>query len=538
MEKESTEKKDWVSYIQSFFMNKNHLTLFALFIAGLLNVFAYAPYHYWAVAPITLTLLLTLLAYATSPKDGAKMGFVYAFGWFASGISWVHVAIADFGGFPAIISVALMTLLDSYLALFPALACYLALRYFRSRLLLAFVPLWLVCEFLRGWLLTGFPWLSLGYTQTQGPLSGFAPIIGEFGLQALIVAASALISHVIIQFKASKPPPRPMVFAIVSGFSALFLTALWLQNQTWHTPTGRDVTVSLIQGNIEQSIKWQPENEQPTMERYLSLSKPTLGASDIVIWPEAAIPRLEVLANDFLRDLDNIAAMTNTAIITGIVDYQPETNLAFNNMIVLGHKNQGDDFGHYKYLHNNRFSKHHLLPIGEFVPFESVLRKLGPLFDLPMSSFSRGAYQQDNLIANGINISPAICFEVAFSDQVRSNLYQGENESHFILTLSNDAWFGDSHGPWQHLQIAQMRALEFAKPVIRVTNNGVTAVIDEFGAVTEQLPQFEESTLTTQLALSRSETFYYRFGNLPVWIFIVLTLIFAIKKPVRQVTGQ
>ncbi|WP_334313477.1 apolipoprotein N-acyltransferase [Psychrosphaera algicola] len=213
-----------------------------------------------------------------------------------------------------------------------------------------------------------------------------------------------------------------------------------------------------------------------------------------------------------------------------MVDYQPETNKAFNNIIALGKKYSNDSFGHYKYLHNNRFSKHHLLPIGEFVPFESFLRKLGPLFDLPMSSFSRGAYAQDNLIANDVHISPAICFEVAFSNQVRANIYQGEHASDLILTVSNDAWFGNSHGPWQHLQIAQMRAIEFAKPVIRVTNNGITAVIDGSGMLVKTLPQFEAAVLTHELKLTTSNTPYYQYGNLPVWCVIVIFIAILIFK--------
>ncbi|WP_330997657.1 apolipoprotein N-acyltransferase [Psychrosphaera haliotis] len=239
------------------------------------------------------------------------------------------------------------------------------------------------------------------------------------------------------------------------------------------------------------------------------------------------------MANDYLREVDKLAAETNTALITGIVDYQPETDRAYNNIIVLGKKHADDQFGHYKYLNNNRYNKHHLLPIGEFVPFESILRKLGPIFDLPMSSFSRGYYQQDNLVAQGLNISPAICFEIAFAHQVNSNL---NDNSDIILTLSNDAWFGSSHGPWQHLQIAQMRALEFAKPVVRVTNNGVTAVINANGNVDQLLPQFEASVLSHELKVYQSQTFYQQFGNLPAWLMVILVSLLSVALSSRQLT--
>lgn len=453
---------------------------------------------------------------AKSNRQAAKFGFSFGLGWFGAGISWVHVAIADFGGIPILASLFLMLLLVSYLALFPALAAYLSLRFNKRLGLWAIVPAWLVAEWIRSWLFTGFPWLSIGYSQVNSPLSGFAPVIGEFGIQALVIAISTLVL-----FK----PFKRSVFVI----AVLFIAGFSLQQYQWTTHTGKTVSLALVQGNIQQSVKWQPDNEVPTMSKYLNMTIPHLQEADLIIWPEAAIPRLEILANDFLVEVDRLASESNTAVLTGIVDFQPDTNFAFNNIIALGKKQSFDQFGHYKYLDNNRYNKHHLLPIGEYVPFEFILRELAPIFDLPMSSFSRGSYQQSNLIANGLNISPAICFEIAFSAQIRANLY---DDSDFILTISNDAWFGDSHGPWQHLQIAQMRALEFAKPVVRVTNNGITAVINEQGKLQSVLKQNEADVLSTTLNLSSSNTFYQRYGDLFIILlvsFITFFLIFTNK---------
>ncbi|MDO6721093.1 apolipoprotein N-acyltransferase [Psychrosphaera sp. 1_MG-2023] len=529
-------KKDWVNNIQSFFVNKLYAQYIALFLAGAFNLFSYAPFSAWPIVIITLSILIFAVSKAQTAKVAFRLGFFYGLGWFATGISWIHVAIADFGGMPTAISILLMALLDGYLALFPALACYLTKRFSISNIGFAFIPFWLICEAIRGWFLTGFPWLSIGYTQTDGPLAGYAPVIGEFGIQALLLIIAVLIKtllcHLFYRITKSQPNPDTPKTLSVTAITILLIIAVGngLKSLNWFEQTDKSTSIALVQGNIEQSIKWQPENEMPTMQTYLAMSQPHFESSDIVIWPEAAVPRLEVISNDFLREIDLIAANSNTALITGIVDYQPETNKAFNNIIALGKKYSNDSFGHYKYLHNNRFSKHHLLPIGEFVPFESFLRKLGPLFDLPMSSFSRGAYAQDNLIANDVHISPAICFEVAFSNQVRANIYQGEHASDLILTVSNDAWFGNSHGPWQHLQIAQMRAIEFAKPVIRVTNNGVTAVIDGSGMLVKTLPQFEAAVLTHDLKLTTSNTPYYQYGNLPVWCVIVIFIAILIFK--------
>lgn len=492
-------------YFQSFF-NAHPLikNVFLVALGGLMTL-SYSPFDLWPVALICLAKLAYFINSAKNAKAAALTGFYFGLGWFGVGISWVHVAIADFGGLPIVFSLLLMLLLVAYLALFPALSGYLHHKWHKYLGAFSIIPAWLIAEALRGWLLSGFPWLSIGYSQLQGPLAGFAPVLGEFGIQFIILflAAATLLK--------AKATLLAFIAVIVSAFSLHQIT--WFENQS------DSIKLALVQGNIEQSIKWQPDNELPTMKKYLKLTTPYFEKSDIIIWPEAAVPRLEILANDFLTELDMLASSSNTAIITGLVDYQPETNFAFNNLVVLGKKNQQDEFGHYKYLGTNRYAKHHLLPIGEYVPFESVLRKLAPIFDLPMSSFSRGTYQQNNLVANSINLSPAICFEIAFPEQIRANLYP---DSQFILTVSNDAWFGHSHGPWQHLQIAQMRALEFATPVIRATNNGVTAIIDSSGNIAAQLPQNVAGVLEHELQLVQSATPYKRFGNAITWLLLIV----------------
>jgi apolipoprotein N-acyltransferase len=364
--------------------------------------------------------------------------------------------------------------------------------------------------------------------------------VGEFGLQSIVILIVSLILVSInlssVKFKSTKknsatPSPKSIkkrqTLSIVTIF-IIFTVGYLLTHYQWNEANNKEVNLALVQGNIAQSIKWQPENEKPTMLKYHKLSKPHWNTADIVIWPEAAIPRIEISANRYLTDMDSIASNSNSALITGIVDYQPDTTHAFNNIIVLGNKSQmdnsveGDVMG-YQYLHNNRYSKHHLLPFGEFVPFESILRKLAPIFDLPFSSFNRGNYQQHNLMANGFQLTPAICFEIAFPRQISANITK---DTDFILTLSNDTWFGKSHGPWQHLQIAQMRALEFSMPVVRVTNSGITAVIDAKGNIASSLEQDITGVLTYKLALSTSTSFYKRFGNLTTGLLILLLSVF------------
>lgn len=190
-------------------------------------------------------------------------------------------------------------------------------------------------------------------------------------------------------------------------------------------------------------------------------------------------------------------------------------------MIVLGKKQKNDEQGYF-YNHSNRYSKNHLLPIGEFVPFQEFLRPIAPLFNLPQSSFSRGGYIQKNLVANGIQLLPLLCFEIAFPHQLSANLTA---KTDILLTVSNDAWFGESHGPHQHMEIARMRALEFGKPLLRSTNNGITAVVDHKGNFIARIPQFKEAVLTTEVALVSGKTPYSQWPKSILALMIILPII-------------
>ena len=479
-------------------------------LSGVLLTLAYAPFSFWFITFLSLTSFIYLLSNSL-PKQGFKLGFAFGLGWFGAGISWVHVSIADFGGVPLIGSITLMLLLSAYLALFPALSCYLVTKYFTNRLWPMALPfIWLLVEWLRSWLLTGFPWLSLGYSQIQGPLAGWFPVIGEFGVSGLIVLISASLAICLMD---KKWLPSAIIVTV------LFVSGLALNQYQWARPTGESVRIAMVQGNIEQGLRWTPEQDQPTMDKYKNMTADHW-SSDVIIWPEAAIPQLEPVAADYLNEMDKLAAQTNTGLITGIVNYNFETREAYNNLIGLGQRysdeKNGDNTsrGHYRYFHGNRFSKHHLLPIGEFIPLEDWIRGLAPIFDLPMSSFTRGDYQQANIEAKGYHFAPAICFEIVFPNQISANIYYNTD---FIITVSNDAWFGGSHGPAQHLEIAQARAKEFGLPVLRATNNGITAFIDHQGQIQSRLPQFKAAVLSDDIQQVKGYTLYRSFGDWPAW---------------------
>ncbi|WP_158769887.1 apolipoprotein N-acyltransferase [Paraglaciecola sp. L1A13] len=489
---------------------------FLSLLTGASLTLSYAPFSYWAVMPIALTGYLCLL-YKARVDQAAKVGFSFGLGWFGAGISWVHVSIADFGGLPLVGSLGLMLLLCSYLSLYPMIFSKLARRYFSPNvwgLTLPFV--WLLCEWARGIVLTGFPWLSIGYSQMNSPLSGWLPVIGEFGVSALLMALCAASAIWLMH----KRYIAPMLLC-----ASLYLSGWVLNTYKWVVPTGEPVKIAMVQGNIAQEIRWAPEQDWPTMKKYLELTEAHWD-NQVIIWPEAAIPQLEPIAVDYLTQLDEEAAQHKTGLLTGIVNYNFETRQAYNSIIGVGLKEHTDTKGHYQYPQSNRFDKHHLLPVGEYIPLEDWLRGLAPIFDLPMSSFTRGDYQQANLVSNGFYFAPALCFEIVFPNQIRENLYA---KTDFIITVSNDAWFGHSHGPAQHLEIAQVRAKEFGLPVLRATNNGITAFIDASGAIQSRLPQFETAVLTDKIQRVSGITPYRYFGNLTAWLVTVLGLIIAIR---------
>lgn len=513
-----------LSLLKSPLINKKN---WLFFLAGLSLVFAYAPFSQWYLSLFVPAIVFYHLAKEV-PKKSAKLMLLFAFGWFASGISWVHVSIDQFGGLPLVVSLALMLILCLYLALFPALAAYLT-AYFSTKKQLnlwLLIPFWLISEYLRSLVLTGFPWLSLGYSQIDSPLANFAPVIGEVGITALIILINVCLAKIAITLKqvGQKKLTFPILFLfIITVFS------YGLGQINWVQATGETTKVALVQGNIAQSMKWAPEQEWPTMLKYLDLTRVNYDA-DIIIWPESAIPAIEPAVQDYLSTVNRSALLNNSVIITGILNYNFESKEYFNSLIVIGNKQDKDEQGYY-YNHSNRYSKHHLLPIGEFVPFQELLRPIAPLFNLPMSSFSRGNYVQHNLIAKNLHILPLLCFEIVFPHQLADNLTK---QTDLLLTVSNDAWFGDSHGPHQHMEIARMRALEFGRPLLRSTNNGITAVVDHHGNFIARIPQFEEGVLKTKITLVTGETPYSQWPRLILLTMIIIPLIIVTLLQAQQ----
>lgn len=482
-------------------------------LVGALTTYAFAPYQLWPLAILTPFILLLLINNA-SVKQATLIGYCWGLGQFGLGISWVHVSIDTFGGLPKVASFSLMLLLVGYLALYSALFTWALNRFFPrlhwSRFLLAAPVIWLLCDWLRGWVMTGFPWLWLGYSQIDSPLAYFAPLGGVELITLLILICAGALAYTWLA--------RSWWYLLFP--ITIFSSSFFVKTLSWVTPDlDRTTSIAIIQGNIQQALKWQPNQRWPTIMKYTDLSRENWDA-DIIIWPEAAIPAFEIEISSFLSNLDSAARMNDSAVITGVLNYDNQSQY-FNSVLALGNTPYGD----YRYNMTHRYHKHHLLPFGEFVPFEKWLRPLAPLFNLPMSSFSQGAYIQPNILAAGYAFAPALCYEIIFNEQLRVNVTE---QTDFLLTLSNDAWFGHSIGPLQHMEIARMRALELGKPLIRSTNNGVTAITDQYGKITQQLPQFETGVLRAEITPTQGQTLYHKLGSWPLYIWSALSLVISL----------
>lgn len=475
-------------------------------------MFAFAPFEIYPLAIIAPAGLCALI-YGASRKKAFWFGYLFGIGLFGSGVYWIYISISKYGDVPAFIAAALTSALILYLSLFPALTCYLSKRFFttnhHAQIVYTFPAFWVLLEWIRSWLFTGFPWLLIGYSQTNSPLKGYAPIFSVYGVSLAVILTCALLVNGIIQIRQRHYQSGYMnIFSIV----CIWLLASALTLIPWTQPNGNPITVSLVQGNIPQALKWDPKRVQLSFTRYEEMSKPLWGKSNIIIWPEIAIPVPLGHAEAFINDMSDLASKTNTQLILGIPIAAEDRNGYHNAIITLGND-------------QNVYLKRHLVPFGEYIPFRNIFARAFDFMNVPMSNLEPGRFEQNALKSGNNKILPSICYEIAYPGLTRTS----NPAVNFILTITNDAWFGKSTAQAQHLQMAAMRSIEMAKPGLFVSNDGITAIISANGAILAAAPSHIPTVLTGVIQPYFGMTPWMRNGIDPVLIIVIVLFALAYR---------
>ncbi len=471
--------------------------------AGAALPLAFAPFGAWPLTLLCPAVLLLCWQGATATQ-AAWRGWLFGLGLFGSGTSWVFVSIHTYGAASVPLAALLTVLFCAGLAFFTALQAWVFARLKRNPYhdaLVLFPALWIVSEWLRGWFLTGFPWLYLGTPHVDTWLGAWAPFLGVLSIGGLCcLCAGALV----MALQQRQHLPRlAVIIAIVVASSLLLAQVRWVQPQ----PALR---VALVQGNMPQQLKWDPAWRDEALQRHARLTEPYWGA-ELIVWPEAALPLFLDEAGDWLGRQEQRAQASSSTLLTGIPTRERDGSGRWryhNSLTALG-----NGLGTYH--------KQKLVPFGEYVPLESLLRGLIAFFDLPMSDFARGPVHQPPLQAGRWAIAPLICYEIAYPDFTARRA----QPANLIVTVSNDTWFGRSTGPHQHLEMARLRALETGRPVLRATNNGITAIIDHQGRITARLPQFDSGVLAGTVQPTTGQTLFDIWGSWPLVLLSVLGLL-------------
>jgi apolipoprotein N-acyltransferase len=484
--------------------------LLVALVAGACTVFAFAPFGWWPLQIATLALVFWLVLRQGAVRRAGLIGWAYGFGWSVCGVYWLYISMHTYGAMPAWMAALAVGLMGLVLGAFSALAMsagwWLAQRWAASAstaLLIVFPAAWMLSEWLRGWVLTGLPWVVSGYAHTAGPLAGFAPVVGVYGIGWLAAVIAGCVA-LLLTFKR-----LPLVLAI-----AILGTGAGLKTMGWTAPSGQPISVRLIQGNVPQEMKFASDQIHATLALYHDMIR--AAPADLIATPETAMPLLShQLPPDYLGLLLDFSRLSNSHIALGIAISDGPRQYANS---VLGLAPSGTK--------PYRYDKHHLVPFGEFIP--TGARWFVNMMRIPLGDFTRGPVLQAPFAVKDQLVLPNICYEDLFgeeiADQLAASYFSGMRPATMLLNVSNIAWFGDSVALPQHLQISQMRALETRRPMLRATNTGTTAIINPKGEVVAQLPPFTRGTLAAAVQGYSGATPYILLGNTLVVGLALLTL--------------
>ena len=478
-------------------------------LIGAASMFSFAPFGWWPLQIATLAFLFYQVGMDTNVRRSSLLGWAFGFGWSVAGMHWLYITMNRFGDVPGPLAVLFVCLLGAYMGLFSAFATgastWLRKRFtvpVTSFLFLVLPFAWGLSEWMRGWIMTGFPWVAAGYAHNTSPLGGYAPLIGVYGVGVIAALCAGCLA--MLTQKKRLLGAGVLAATMAAGFGLTLVQ--------WTHPEGQPLSVRLIQGNIAQQEKFDPEHVARTLELYRAqlMAKP----ADLIALPETAVVRLpENLPPDYLPAFQQYATATNSHLIFGIPLSDGPGQYANS---VVGYTPDGQAY---------RFDKHHLVPFGEFVP--AGFRWFVDMMRIPLGDMTRGRELQAPFAVKDQLVLPNVCYEDVFGEEIALQLRSAARPATMLLNVSNLAWFGESIAIPQHLQISQMRAIETGRPMLRATNSGATAVIDGRGKIVKALPNYAPGVLETQVQGMAGMTPFIRFGNYTLLVLAALALAAA-----------
>jgi len=499
-------------------------------LAGSSWMFGFAPFGIFPIPVLALALLFMLWLRAGSPRIAAWQGFAFGFGLFGAGVSWIYVALHDYGDMPMSLALPATSLFAAFLALFTAMAGYVQARFRTAdgpRMLLVMPAIWVSVEWLRGMIFTGFPWLTLGYAHSDSPLAGYGAVLGVYGISLVAAISAGLLAWLqhnhfakpeIDSPKSSAATRTRASLIVLSALLLLWVGGALLRTVNWTKPKGEPFSVALVQGNIAQHIKFNENALVGTLETYRRLV--LQNNARLTLLPETAFPVLrQGIPPNLVGQLRDHALQNGGDDLIGI--FERDHGGYYNSVFSLG---AGEE-QHYR--------KHHLVVFGEFIPLRPLLGWfINDVLDIPMGDLARGDKLQAPLEVAGQHVAVNICYEDVFGEEVIRSLPQAT----LLANFTNDAWYGDSYAAAQHNQMSQMRALESGRMMLRATNTGVTSIIGADGKVIQQLPQHVEGVLLGTAQGYVGSTPYVRWGNMAVWLLIIFMLTGAWSRLRRVAT--
>ena len=461
------------------------------FGAGALLACAFAPFEWWPLAILCPAVLMGLWEDA-APREAAWTGFCFSFGTFLAGTYWLYVSVHYLGKAPVWLTIAIMLGLIGIMALYNALIGYAVARWLpRSgafRWLLGMPAAWLLIEWWRGWFLSGFSWLSLGYSQTDTWLASLAPVVGVYGISlALLMSAGALVALV-------RGTARVRLLAVLT-LIAPWAAGAALGTVHWTHPSGPPVSVAVIQADIPQEDKWLDSEAPMILQRYRKMTESALG-TQLIVWPEAALPDLANNLLPYIATVDREAQAHGSSLVMGVVRASEDGERYYDSILALGKQ-------------ASWYAKDHLVPFAEFFPVPHFVRNWLRLMTLPYESFSRGGTDQSPLPVAGLELGPTVCYEVGYGSYMLHML----PKANALVNVTNDAWFGHSTARYEQFQMARMRALEEGRGMIIASNDGISAILGPRGEIVASAPPFEQYVLRSSITPRAGLTPFARVGN-------------------------